>query len=199
MPPFIVDEEVPEKNPFPFEFRQNWNENIEELYKLDLELFKENSWEKEEIISCSKPNSNQFYFTLNPLPSENSKYPKIISYAGYEVHNCLETFCEISVLGVSPEMQGKKIGEFTLLSLLIDAYKRGVRMAQLHVKEDNKIALNLYIKIGFKILGLRSNYYENIKDNSFSDAYLMELKLNYFELLKSFENSIEKIIKRLKL
>eukprot|EP01080_Neovahlkampfia_damariscottae_P004053 gene4053-7342_t len=193
MPPFIVEEELHEKNPFPFELRQNWNEYVDELYELDRTLFEENAWAKEEIISCSKSETNQYYFTVNPIPLKNSKYPKIISYAGYEVHSCLDTFCEISVLGVSPEMQGKKIGEWTLLSLLLDAYNRGVKMAQLHVKEDNTIALNLYIKTGFKVLALKNNYYQNDKEEHCSNAYIMELRLNYLNLFKAYELSMKKI------
>jgi [ribosomal protein S18]-alanine N-acetyltransferase len=189
MPPFIVDERVNDEV-FPFEFNKNWKEHIEELYQLDKTLFKNNCWEKEEFVECSENDATKHYFTLNPI--DKMKHPTLISYAGYEIHPQISSFCEITVIGVAPQFHGKNLGKYTLVALLMDAYKNGVKIAQLHVKDDNQIAIELYKKVGFKITRMKENYYSEDESDS-SAAYVMEMRLNYFELSKIHDTSIKKI------
>jgi hypothetical protein len=55
--------EIGKDDSFPFEFKTNWKEHIEELYQLD----KKNCWEKEEFVECSESDDTKHYFTLNPI------------------------------------------------------------------------------------------------------------------------------------
>jgi ribosomal protein S18 acetylase RimI-like enzyme len=74
----------------------------------------------------------------------------------------------------------------------MDAYKNGVKIAQLHVKDDNQTAIKLYQKVGFKILRMKENYYQDDEGEP-SGAYVMELRLNYLELSKLRDASVKKI------
>ncbi|CCW34879.1 (SSU ribosomal protein S18P)-alanine acetyltransferase [Chthonomonas calidirosea] len=77
----------------------------------------------------------------------------------------------ISILAVSPEWRGKKIGERLLCALLEEALRLKAHCAMLEVRQSNLIAQNLYAKYGFRPVTLRPNYYT---DNS-EDAIVMRL------------------------
>lgn len=57
--------------------------------------------------------------------------------------------------------------------LFIIAKNKNCINITLEVAVNNKSALNLYKKLGFKIVTIRKNYYEN------SDGYLMIKETNY--------------------
>lgn len=59
----------------------------------------------------------------------------------------------IDSLGVNPDYQGKGIGS-KILQFLIDEYvHKNNETLGLLVEEDNPLAKNLYLKIGFKVIG----------------------------------------------
>ena len=66
-------------------------------------------------------------------------------------------------------MQG--IGEDMLKSALAAAAEKGARVATLEVRESNDLAIRLYEKLGFEVVGSRDSYY---RDNN-EDAILMTL------------------------
>ena len=79
----------------------------------------------------------------------------------------------ISNIAVSPACRKLKIGE-TLLSISLQIGKRNdCKVAYLEVRKTNEAAISLYKKYGFRITGLRKNYYEDEKE----DALLMSLNL----------------------
>ncbi len=44
----------------------------------------------------------------------------------------------------------------------------------LEVSKENVPAISLYLGLGFEKIGVRKNYYRNLKENCFEDAYLMK-------------------------
>jgi len=52
-----------------------------------------------------------------------------------------------------------------------EALKKGITRFELDVSVKNKIAINLYKKMGFLIEGERKNYY--LIDGEFDDDYIM--------------------------
>ncbi len=79
----------------------------------------------------------------------------------------------ITNIAVSPDFRCQGIGEKLLLFALEMATHHGARCAILEVRVSNTKAINLYLKHGFRYIGLRKAYY---RDND-EDAFLMEVKL----------------------
>lgn len=59
----------------------------------------------------------------------------------------------IDSLGVNPKYQGKGIGSKLLLFLIDEYVQKNNQVLGLLVEEDNPLAKNLYLKIGFKAVG----------------------------------------------
>ncbi|MEI6308132.1 MAG: ribosomal protein S18-alanine N-acetyltransferase [bacterium] len=79
----------------------------------------------------------------------------------------------ITNIAVSPDFRRQGVGEKLLLFALEIAGHHGARCAILEVRVSNARALNLYLKHGFRYIGLRKAYY---RDND-EDAFLMEVKI----------------------
>jgi ribosomal-protein-alanine N-acetyltransferase len=96
---------------------------------------------------------------------ENS-HPKIVGYVGFwfivdEAH--------ISTLAVHPDYRGHGIGELLLQTAVNHAEELNARIITLEVRISNHVAINLYRKFDFKVVGSRPRYY---RDNN-EDALLM--------------------------
>jgi ribosomal-protein-alanine N-acetyltransferase len=75
-------------------------------------------------------------------------------------------------VAVKKEWRKKGIGSRLIEKLLENFKKEGMRIVFLHVREENKEAINFYQALGFKIRELVENYYSNGEN-----AYLMEKSL----------------------
>jgi ribosomal-protein-alanine N-acetyltransferase len=75
-------------------------------------------------------------------------------------------------IAVKKEQRGKGIGRKLTERLLEIFKKEGMKIVFLHVREENKEAINFYQALGFKIIELVENYYSNGEN-----AYLMEKSL----------------------
>lgn len=74
---------------------------------------------------------------------------------------------------VSEDVRRRGIGEKLLTALCEGSAERGVKTVYLEVRASNVPAISLYIKAGFKEIGVRKNYYSDPKE----DGYVMELKV----------------------
>lgn len=81
---------------------------------------------------------------------------RIVGFGGETV---LLGEAHISILAVSPEWRGKKIGECLLCALLEEALRLHAHYATLEVRQSNLIAQSLYAKYGFRPYSLRPHYY----------------------------------------
>jgi ribosomal-protein-alanine N-acetyltransferase len=75
-------------------------------------------------------------------------------------------------IAVKKEWRRKGIGRKLIEKLLENFKKEGMKIVFLHVREENKEAINFYRALGFKIIELVENYYSNGEN-----AYLMEKTL----------------------
>ncbi len=75
---------------------------------------------------------------------------------------------EILTFAVLPEFQNQGIGTHLIKKL----QQETTNPLYLEVAVDNKAALNLYNKVGFKIAGKRPRYYSH-QDGRTTDAFLM--------------------------
>ncbi len=96
----------------------------------------------------------------------------------------------ITNIAVREQHRGKGIGELLLMSMVELAKELNTRIVTLEVRISNIPAQNLYLKYGFKGVGLRKGYYtdnkedalimstEDINSSSF-EAHLSKLKEEY--------------------
>lgn len=77
----------------------------------------------------------------------------------------------VATIATHPDFRGMGVGRKLLAKGLLAAYQRGARLAYLEVRRSNVLALKMYQKFGFDIVGERPRYY---KDNN-EDALLMTL------------------------
>ena len=78
----------------------------------------------------------------------------------------------IATVAVHPEYRGRGIGRQILLTALRECAAHGALSATLEVRERNAIAIDMYRKLGFKVVGRRKRYYQDTNE----DAILMTLE-----------------------
>ena len=82
-------------------------------------------------------------------------------FVGYVCFFQVKNEVEIIKIGIMKSYQGKNYGTY----LITKIKKLSIRKIFLEVSSLNKIAIKFYEKNGFKIIGVRKNYY-TLKDNS---------------------------------
>jgi len=75
-------------------------------------------------------------------------------------------------VAVKKEWRRRGIGKRLVEKLLENFKKEGMKIVFLHVREENREAINFYQALGFRIIELVENYYSNGEN-----AYLMEKSL----------------------
>lgn len=64
-------------------------------------------------------------------------------------------------LVVEPKYQGKGISHLLIDAAITVAVLRNRKVLSLEVREDNKLAQNLYVRFGFNTVGKLNNYYDD--------------------------------------
>ena len=80
----------------------------------------------------------------------------------------------ITNIAVHPEYRGKKLGNMIVEALIEKAREIDIAEMTLEVRASNETAKNLYAKYGFKIAGIRKEYYQDNKE----DAIIMWKSMN---------------------
>ena len=113
---------------------------------------------------------SDYKVTLNSFSNVIGYYinDKIIGYLDYSV---MYEKIEINYIFVIDEYRRKGFA-YSLIKYVIDKYN--FENITLEVNVNNVSAINLYKKLGFKIVGTRKKYYDGI------DGYLMEVKNDNF-------------------
>ena len=70
----------------------------------------------------------------------------------------------ILTIAVRPEFRGQGIGRWLLLHLLAEARDENCASVVLEVRPSNEVALRLYERMGFSIIGQRKRYYPDKED-----------------------------------
>ncbi|HEY8423000.1 MAG TPA: ribosomal protein S18-alanine N-acetyltransferase [Thermoclostridium sp.] len=95
----------------------------------------------------------------------------IVAYAGLWI---IMDEGHITNIAVDPAYRRMKIGSRLMEEIIHLARKNNIRGLTLEVRESNTAAISMYKNFGFKIEGLRKNYYSDTHEN----AYIM---WNYLE------------------
>ena len=76
-------------------------------------------------------------------------------------------------IGLLPSFRGRGIGSKLIEKTINKAQANGLTRIELTVREDNKTAIELYKKFGFKIEGLKKN--AELIDGQYNNIYMMAL------------------------
>ncbi|ASJ16016.1 ribosomal-protein-alanine N-acetyltransferase RimI [Thermococcus chitonophagus] len=85
----------------------------------------------------------------------------------------------IMSIAVHPDYRGNGIGKALMIAVIERLFKRGARWIGLEVRVSNERAINLYKKLGFKIVKRIISYYSDGED-----AYYMILKPEDWERVR---------------
>ncbi|MCC0763526.1 ribosomal protein S18-alanine N-acetyltransferase [Clostridioides sp. ES-S-0006-03] len=128
--------------------------DIDEVFEVEKNCF-EDYWSKESF--------------RKELSNEVAKYivakldGKVVGYVGIWL---ILDEGHINNVAVHSDYRGKKIGD-KLIKRLVDLCKdNNIASMTLEVRASNKIAQNLYRKYGFKIGGIRKEYYNDNKEDA---------------------------------
>ncbi len=81
---------------------------------------------------------------------------------------------QIDNIAVAPAWRRRGIATLMLRRSLQIAYQKGARKAVLEVRSTNHAARSLYQKFGFKIAGMRPDYYRDPLDHALTMTCLIE-------------------------
>ena len=84
---------------------------------------------------------------------------------------------EILTVATIPNVRCKGLASLLLEAAIQEARARGVGSVFLEVHENNRFALNLYAKFGFRMVGKRPGYYQS-KHGPAGDALILRRDLN---------------------
>ncbi len=85
---------------------------------------------------------------------------------GYGGLICYGDEAHVTNIAVDPERQRNKIGTRLLHDLVRAAIEMGARAVSLEVRVSNSGAQHLYGKFGFRPVGVRKNYYQEVNEDA---------------------------------
>lgn len=136
--------------------------DLPRIVELEHQLFT-SAWSYDDFLYELLENRFSYNFVI-----EDQK--KVVGYVGVWI---MYDQAQITTLGVDCSYQRQGIGQ-RLMEYAIDfACQHACEMMSLEVRISNQSALHLYQKLGFEIVALRKDYYQ---DNH-EDAYLMNKRL----------------------
>lgn len=128
--------------------------DIDGVHKVEVNCF-EDPWSKKSLMDELK--NDRALYLVAELEG------KIVGYVGIWL---ILDEGHITNVAVHSDYRGRKIGD-KLVSSLVEACKEsGIVSMTLEVRRSNEVAQNLYKKYGFKMAGVRKEYYSNNKEDA---------------------------------
>jgi ribosomal-protein-alanine N-acetyltransferase len=130
-----------------------------------------------EIETLSFPNPWTVMTFVGEIVNPPISLPWVIVYApderviGYIILWHILDEVQINNFAIHPDFRRKGVGECVLSHILETVKKTGARDVFLEVRPSNTAACSLYEKLGFKVLGVRKDYYRSPEE----DALIMGL------------------------
>ncbi len=137
--------------------------DLEEVLPIEADLFGADAW-----------TPGQFWSELARVPDTRwyvvaRERGALVGYAGlFQAGD----EADVQTVAVAGEAQGRGIGRFLVEALSAAAAARGASVLHLEVRSGNQVALGLYDRLGFQVVGRRPDYYGRGRD-----AVLMTLRL----------------------
>lgn len=123
------------------------------------------SWNKEEFLNCYKMNNVETYIAITDS-----------NILGFITVQTILQDIEILNICVDIEHRKKGIGKLLIKHIIDVTLTKKDTNIFLEVNVNNIKAIELYKKVGFKIISTRKGYYLNKLTNNKEDAYIMNFK-----------------------
>ncbi len=134
---------------------------LNELYKISQMEFCEESYSFKQLEECL---NNKDYICLGTFFNNEM--------ASYVI--ALETVDDVNILSIATKKEYKNQGLATsLIKNLMNYATSNNKSVSLEVKSKNAVAYNLYLKLGFKVVSKRLNYYKD-KDTALIMFYNLQ-------------------------
>jgi ribosomal-protein-alanine N-acetyltransferase len=163
-------------NAIPFNIRRLKAQDLPDVMGLDRVVFKE-PWPESAYIQELYFNPQARYFVLHrEIPAEDVKAwqfwrarhtARLIGFLGMRIEM---NAGHISTIAVHPQWQGRKLGEWLLITALEQAFDDQARAMTLEVRVSNTRAQHLYRKYDFAVTSRLHEYYQDSED-----AYVMRV------------------------
>lgn len=137
-------------------------ENIKAVADIDKECFDNNAW-SESLYRDELQDKNKYYFVAKDKD-------KVIGYGGFS-HIIDEA--HIMNIAVTGSYRAIGVGSKIIEKLIEQARNLMIKSITLEVNENNKVAIEFYLKYKFVIKGKRPGYYSN-KDSALILWYMLE-------------------------
>ncbi len=131
-------------------------DNVDGVYEIETLSFTD-TWSKKAFLDELK-NHLAYYKVI-----VDEKTSKVVAFGG--LWKVLDE-AHITNIAVHPEYRGKKIGNMIVEALIELAKETGIAEMTLEVRASNEKAKNLYTKYGFKIAGIRKEYYQDNREDA---------------------------------
>jgi ribosomal-protein-alanine N-acetyltransferase len=155
-------------------------EDIPEVQAIEREIFP-TPWPRNAYYRELHHNRTAYYLVLR-------RDEEIVGYAGLWK---MSDEAHITTVGVRAGQQGKGYGHALMAALIQRAYQLGSRWLTLEVRPSNDVAVRLYEKFGFKVIGRRRGYYTDNNEDAivmWSDSIqAASFKKRFREILDTLE------------
>ena len=155
-------------------------EDIPQIQTIEREIFP-TPWPRNAYYRELHHNRTAHYLVLR-------RDDEIVGYAGLWK---MSDEAHITTVGVKAGEQGKGYGHALMVALIQRAYQLGSRWMTLEVRPSNDVAVRLYEKFGFKVIGRRRGYYTDNNEDAivmWSDSiHTPGFKRRFKEILESLE------------
>lgn len=142
--------------------REMREEDLAEIGKLEIELFT-SPWSEDDFRSELNQNPYARYTVIE-------KEHEILGYLGLWL---VDDKAQVTTFGVKKDAQRQGLARLLYTEALEHFKEKGIRFVSLEVRKSNFAAQCLYQSFGYRILGIRPNYY-----NDTEDAYLMGMEVD---------------------
>lgn len=85
---------------------------------------------------------------------------------GYISYMVIASDADLVNIAILPSFRGKGLGKALLNALILDAKERCLECVHLEVRKSNEVAIKLYTKLGFEVVGESKNHYSNPTENA---------------------------------
>lgn len=129
---------------------RGYKEAVEAIFEIEKNSF-ENPWSIESILEDISFEDRSFYFLI----SENNN---IIGYTSIWI---IENEVSINNIAILKKHRGKGYGKILINKIFEIGKEKEVERYILEVRESNLVAIRLYEKMGFKVVGKRKQFYSD--------------------------------------
>ena len=131
------------------------SKDLEKLYTIEKKCFKEEAFTKEQILQMLDD-----YNTISLIAKVGDEIAGFVIGMIYVERNTLHG--HILTVDVEPKFQRRGIGTQLMKEIEKIFRLKNTRFLHLEVREDNKAAIDLYIKLGYVTIGKLNNYYGKV-------------------------------------